>query len=475
MEAATAAGVGRGRARSTVRRRCARPSRSRPPTTPTWSPCGRPAGRSRSPSPSTPTRVRSIAAGLAALGVRARRHGRDHAAEPARVQPLRRGGDAPRGDAVLDLQHLVARADRLPVRQRRQPGRDHRDAVPRPRSRPPGSTGSSTIVCVDGAPEGTIGLDELEAAATRRLRLRGGLARGRARRPDHPLLHVGHHRAAEGRAAHPRQPHRRGRAASRRDRTTRPGDRTVSYLPHAHMADRFTGHYGPMAYAETVTVVADPREVVAALPDARPTVWVAVPRIWEKIKAALEAQGVTDPARCRDEARGGGAREARPRPGPGRVRRRGADPDRGARVLRGLGLPIREVWGMSELTCVATVQPAGRRASSARSASRSRASSEARRRRRAARPRPDPDGGLPPRPGEDRRGDRRRRLDAHRRHRRDRRRRLRDDRRPQEGADHQRRRQEHVAGEHRGAAEDLEPADRPGDAASATAGPTTSR
>ncbi len=57
----------------------------------------------------------------------------------------------------------------------------------------------------------------------------------------------------------------------------------------------------------------------------------------------------------------------------------------------------------------------------------------------------------------------------------DRRRRLRHDRRPQEGAHHQRGRQEHVAREHRAAAEGLEPADRPGRLRSATGAPTTSR
>ena len=57
---------------------------------------------------------------------------------------------------------------------------------------------------------------------------------------------------------------------------------------------------------------------------------------------------------------------------------------------------------------------------------------------------------------------RRRRLAAHRRHRGDRRGRLHPDRRPQEGDHHQRRRQEHVAGEHRVDAEGLQPADRPG-------------
>ena len=65
-------------------------------------------------------------------------------------------------------------------------------------------------------------------------------------------------------------------------------------------------------------------------------------------------------------------------------------------------------------------------------------------------------------PEQDGRDDRRRRLAAHRRHRRDRRGRLPQDRRPQEGADHQRRRQEHVAGEHRVGAQGGEPAHRPG-------------
>ncbi len=137
------------------------------------------------------------------------------------------------------------------------------------------------------------------------------------------------------------------------------GDTTVSYLPHAHMADRFTGHYGPMAYAETVTVVSDPREVVAALPDARPTLWTAVPRIWEKIKAALEAQGVTDPAAMPDEA----TAAVRAKLGLDRVRVSFAGaaptPIEVLEYFRDLGLPITEVWGMSELSCVATSNPPG--------------------------------------------------------------------------------------------------------------------
>ena len=55
------------------------------------------------------------------------------------------------------------------------------------------------IVCVDGAPEGTISVDELLAAWQRRLRLRPRLAGGAARRRRHPDLHVGDNGKSQGR------------------------------------------------------------------------------------------------------------------------------------------------------------------------------------------------------------------------------------------------------------------------------------
>jgi long-chain acyl-CoA synthetase len=75
----------------------------------------------------------------------------------------------------------------------------------------------------------------------------------------------------------------------------RMGGRAISYLPTAHIADRALSHYGQMLFGLQVTCVPDPREVMAALPGARPTSWGAVPRVAEKLKAGLEALIAADP------------------------------------------------------------------------------------------------------------------------------------------------------------------------------------
>ncbi len=69
-----------------------------------------------------------------------------------------------------------------------------------------------------------------------------------------------------------------------------PNDRIVSYLPHAHIADRVTGHYANMVLGVPMTDVDDPRAIAEALPDVRPTVWLGVPRVWHKIKAGIETK-----------------------------------------------------------------------------------------------------------------------------------------------------------------------------------------
>jgi long-chain acyl-CoA synthetase len=68
-----------------------------------------------------------------------------------------------------------------------------------------------------------------------------------------------------------------------------PGSRVISWLPAAHVAERTAHHYIPVVYAGTVTCCPNPREVLSYLPQVRPHWFFAVPRIWEKLKAGLEA------------------------------------------------------------------------------------------------------------------------------------------------------------------------------------------
>jgi long-chain acyl-CoA synthetase len=74
-----------------------------------------------------------------------------------------------------------------------------------------------------------------------------------------------------------------------------PGGRLISWLPAAHIAERMAHHYIPIVYAATITCCPDPREVLSYLPKVRPTWFFAVPRIWEKLKAGLEAMQAAQP------------------------------------------------------------------------------------------------------------------------------------------------------------------------------------
>src|SRR5215208_2396893 len=67
------------------------------------------------------------------------------------------------------------------------------------------------------------------------------------------------------------------------------GARVVSYLPMAHIAERSCSHYLPMEFGFSTTCCPDARQVVAYLPDVRPSWFFSVPRIYEKLKAAIEA------------------------------------------------------------------------------------------------------------------------------------------------------------------------------------------
>jgi long-chain acyl-CoA synthetase len=75
--------------------------------------------------------------------------------------------------------------------------------------------------------------------------------------------------------------------------------RVISWLPMAHIAERASSHYLPMFVGFSTTDCPDPRQVAAYLPEVHPTWFFAVPRIWEKLKAAIEAgvEAEQDPER----------------------------------------------------------------------------------------------------------------------------------------------------------------------------------
>jgi long-subunit acyl-CoA synthetase (AMP-forming) len=174
-----------------------------------------------------------------------------------------------------------------------------------------------------------------------------------------------------------------------------PGSRVISWLPTAHIAERALNYYIPLLLGATITCCANPREIAAYLPQVRPTFFFAVPRIWEKIKAGLEAKLAALPAEQRDELEAalGAAKEKvrleqRGEPVPVEVAERVARADAEAfAAIRGLigldqalglvvgaaptprevleffhalGLPLREGWGMSETTAVGTINPPGK-------------------------------------------------------------------------------------------------------------------
>jgi long-chain acyl-CoA synthetase len=63
----------------------------------------------------------------------------------------------------------------------------------------------------------------------------------------------------------------------------------VSYLPFAHIADRIVSIYLPLVRASHVHFCPDPSLLAAVLAQARPHGFFGVPRVWEKMMAAMQA------------------------------------------------------------------------------------------------------------------------------------------------------------------------------------------
>jgi long-chain acyl-CoA synthetase len=171
-----------------------------------------------------------------------------------------------------------------------------------------------------------------------------------------------------------------------------PGGRVISWLPSAHVAERNAHHYLPIVFGLQVTCCPNPREILAYLPEVRPAWFFAVPRIWEKLKSGLEAMVAGQPAEQRDRTEAA-LRDAlekvrleqRGEEVPADLAARVQEADRelfaGLRTMLGLdevvainvgaaptpvevleffhaiGLPLAELWGMSETCGAGAVNP----------------------------------------------------------------------------------------------------------------------
>ena len=171
------------------------------------------------------------------------------------------------------------------------------------------------------------------------------------------------------------------------------GARVISWLPAAHIAERMAHHYLPIALAMTITCCPDPRAIAAYLPAVRPTWFFAVPRIWEKLKAGLEAvltqgenaernRGWLEAATRKVEHEQ--AREPVPDELAATVEQADRELFAGLRTMLGLdqvasvnvgaaptprevlvffhaiGIPVAEIWGMSETCGAGCANPPGK-------------------------------------------------------------------------------------------------------------------
>lgn len=251
------------------------------------------------------------------------------------------------------------------------------------------STKVEHIVCVDGGPAGTTSLDELVLAGDADFDFG---AAWQAVEPE-DVATIIYTSGTTGPPKGVELTHRgllSNMAALVELAEVGPDDRAVSYLPDAHIVNRFIAHYAPMIWGFTVTTIADPKQMVTTLPAVRPTVFVAVPMLWYKVKAALEnaiatetgvrgalvrwAVGVGE-AKARAVTSGSSPSlvtsaqaalaealvlsKLRAKLGLDQVKVAvtGAAPiaREALEFVIGIGLPVCEAWGMSELSALATV------------------------------------------------------------------------------------------------------------------------
>jgi long-chain acyl-CoA synthetase len=145
------------------------------------------------------------------------------------------------------------------------------------------------------------------------------------------------------------------------------GFRLVSYLPMAHVAERMVTHYFHVLDGTEVTTCPDPGQLAAYLRDVRPNYFFAVPRVWEKLYAGVHAALAADPEK---QAQVEKAMEAGAVAALAPVRAQiGLDECRVAfsgaapiplevfMFFLKLGLPMSEIYGMSECCGPMTWEP----------------------------------------------------------------------------------------------------------------------
>ncbi|GIK78025.1 MAG: long-chain fatty acid--CoA ligase [Thermoleophilia bacterium] len=170
------------------------------------------------------------------------------------------------------------------------------------------------------------------------------------------------------------------------------GGKIISWLPAAHIAERGAHYYLPMTKGATVSVCDDPRRIIEFLPTVRPTWFFAVPRVWEKLKAGLETMLAGLPDEQREPAQKGleaaiakvrleqagepvpdelaaAAEAMEEKMFAGLRAHLGLDevlavnvgaaptPVEVLEFFHAIGIPVAELWGMSETCGAATVNP----------------------------------------------------------------------------------------------------------------------
>lgn len=130
----------------------------------------------------------------------------------------------------------------------------------------------------------------------------------------------------------------------------------ICYLPLAHIAERMVSIYAALHDVAHVHFCADQTQLPAALARARPALFFAVPRVWEKLAAALRdvpAERRTPQAARRLRARLGLDRASWPASGAAPIDRELLE------LFSSFGLDIYELWGMTETTGCVTTNRAG--------------------------------------------------------------------------------------------------------------------